>query len=204
MLLVDSLVVIGLATVSLDTIHETDGVQEHNFWLRNAGADTIVLRQGYTSCGCTTITFEQGRKLAPGDSTRAALHFNPQGKGGDFLEQGTIVYGDRRQRVEMALEGTCITSDETLMRQFPIQISDEVRLSTDHFDLGIMHPGERKERSVVVLHRMPSGNRQELLPIVYQVDAKTPKGLQHIDYPIQIHSSIGQYTHTIKLDVLIK
>lgn len=55
MLLVDSLVVVGLATVSLGTIQEADGVKEHSFWLRNAGQEAVVLHQGYTSCGCTTI-----------------------------------------------------------------------------------------------------------------------------------------------------
>lgn len=46
----------------------------------------------------------------------------------------------------MTLTGTCITSEETLLRQFPVRISDHLRLSTDRFDLGVMRQGESKER----------------------------------------------------------
>ena len=37
MWLVDSLVVIGLSTLQIGTIHDTDGVVERTFCLRNAG-----------------------------------------------------------------------------------------------------------------------------------------------------------------------
>ena len=51
-----------------------------------------------------------------------------------------------RKRVSMTLTGTCITSEETLLRQFPVRISDHLRLPTDRFDLGVMRQGESKER----------------------------------------------------------
>ena len=100
--------------------------------------------------------------------------------------------------------GTCITSEETLLRQFPIRINDTLRLSTNRFDLGIMHTGETKERGVVLLHLSPKGGqeggRQERIPIRFTVDARTPRGLQHIAYPV----SVGGQTVTITLDVLVK
>ena len=196
--MIDSLVVIGLSTISLGTIHEADGPQERTFWLRNAGIGVVALTQGYTSCGCTTIHFDKSKTLAPDDSTQVTLRFNPQGKGGEFEELGTIEYGTQRKRISIALTGTCITSEETLLRQFPIRINDNLRLSTNRFDLGIMHVGETKERSVVVLHR--NDNRQERFPIRFTVDAKTPKGLQHMTYPVKV----GKETVIITLDVLIK
>ena len=64
--------------------------------------------------------------------------------------------------------------------------------------LGIMHVGETKERSVVVLHR--NDNRQERIPIHFSDDAKTSKGLQHITHPLKV----GKETVTITLDVLVK
>ena len=57
-MIADTLTVIGLATIALGTIQEADGPVEHTFWLRNDGTETVVLHQGYTSCGCTTIRFE--------------------------------------------------------------------------------------------------------------------------------------------------
>ncbi len=203
MLVVDSLVAIGMATLSLGTINEAEGVQERTFWLRNAGLQAVAVTQGYTSCGCTTIHYTKGRTVAPGDSTAVTLRFNPQGKGGEFLETGTIEYGTRGKRVTLSLTGTCITSEETLLRQFPIRISDGLRLSANRFDLGIMHVGERKERTVVVLHRQ-QGNRQERITVTFTPDAKTPKGLQHISRKVTTKEGGKEKEFTITLDVIVK
>ena len=199
MLITDTLVVIGLSTISLGNIQEADGVQERTFWLRNAGSEAVTLQQGYTSCGCTTIHFDNTHQIATGDSTAVTLRFNPRGKGGEFEEVGTIVYGEKSKRVCLTLMGNCVTSEETLMRQFPVRINDHLRLSTNRFDLGIMHVGESKERNVVVLQRDET-DHQERIPIHFTVDANTPKGLQHIKHPLKI----GNETVTVTLDVLVK
>ena len=199
MLFADSLIVLGLATASLGTIHESDGVREHSFWLQNAGTDSVRLQQGYTSCGCTTIHFAKGQKLAPLDSTRVTLRFNPRGKGGAFQETGTVVYGNKRRHVTLTLEGNCITSEETLLRQFPIRVSDDIRLSANHFDLGVMRVGETRERGIIVLLRS-EGNRQQRVPVTFTVTEKTPKGLQHIEKAVQI----GNERIIVKLDVMVK
>ena len=203
MLVADTLVAIGFATISLGTIQEADGVQEQTFWLSNAGTEAVTLVQGYTSCGCTTIQFDKDKPIAVGDSTCVTLRFNPQGKGGEFEETGTIVYGSHRKRINLSMVGTCITSEETLMRQFPVRISDDIRLSTNRFDLGIMYIGETKERNVIILH-CDENNRQERISIKYAVDTKTPKGLQHIPYSIKTKVKGKEQPLTITLDVLIK
>ena len=203
MLGVDSLVVVGLATLSLGTIQESDGEVERLFWLRNCGTEAVALVQGYTSCGCTTIQFTKDEAIAPGDSTSVTLRFNPRGKGGEFLETGTVVYSPNRKRLHLSLEGTCITSEETLMRQFPIRIDDGLRLSADHFDLGRMAVGETKERSVVVLHR-DEHNRQERLSVTFTADGKHGKGLQHISHPVTIREGEKAVKVDIMLDVFIK
>ena len=203
MLVADSLVAIGLATLSVGTVQEAGGAQERTFWLRNAGREAVTITQGYTSCGCTTIHYAKGKAVAPGDSTAVTLRFNPQGRGGEFEETGTIVYGPNGKRVALTLTGTCITSEETLLRQFPICVSDGLRLSANRFDLGIMHVGERKERTVVVLHRQ-QGNRQERITVTFTPDAKTPKGLQHISRKVTTKEGGKEKEFTITLDVIVK
>lgn len=198
MLVADTLVTIGLATLSLGTIQEADGPQEHTFWLRNDGTEAVTLMQGYTSCGCTTIAFSKGASVAPADSTSVTLRFNPRGKGGEFLETGTLVYGPHRKRVQLSLTGNCITSEETLMRQFPIRAGDSLRLSANRFDLGRMAVGERKERNVVVLH-LGDGGRQERIVVPFTATAQHGKGLQHIATPI----TVGGQQLTIIFDVFI-
>lgn len=203
MLIADTLVVIGLATASLGTIQETGGVQEHTYWLRNDGSEAVMLQQGYTSCECTTIEFDRYAQVQPGDSSRVTLRFNPQGRGGEFNVSGTVVYGNERKRVKLAMTGTSILSEETLMKRFPIAVSDNLRLSTDRFDLGVMHIGETKERSVVILHR-DENDRTESLSITFTPDDKTPKGLQHVPYTVVTSEQGKQRQLTITLDVMIK
>lgn len=203
MLIADTLVVIGLATASLGTIQETGGVQEHTYWLRNDGTKAVTLQQGYTSCECTTMEFDRFAQVQPGDSSRVVLRFNPQGRGGEFNVSGTVVYGTDRKRVKLAMTGNSVLSEETLMKRYPVAVSDHLRLSTDRFDLGVMHPGETKERSVVVLHR-DENDRTETLTITFTPDEKTPKGLQHIPYPVATSDRGKPRQVTITLDVMIK
>ena len=203
MLVADTLVVIGLATASLGTIQETGGIQEHTYWLRNDGTEAVTLQQGYTSCECTTIGFERYEQVQPGDSTPVTLRFNPQGRGGDFTVTGTVVYGNKRKRVKLAMTGNSVLSEETLKMRFPIVVSDNLRLSTDRFDLGVMRPGETKERNVVVLHR-DENDRTESLSITYTPDPNTPKGVQHIPYAVATSEQGKPRQLTITLDVMIK
>ena len=203
MFIADTLMVIGLATASLGTIQETGGVQEHTYWLRNDGTEAVTLQQGYTSCECTTIEFDRYAQVLPGDSSRVTLRFNPQGRGGEFIVSGTVVYGSERKRVKLAMTGTSILSEETLLKRFPVAVNENLRLSTDRFDLGVMHPGETKERSVVVLHR-DENDSTETLAITYTLDEKTPKGLQHIPYTVTTTEQGKQRQLTITLDVMIK
>ena len=203
MLVADTLVVIGLATASLGTIQETGGVQEHTFWLRNDGTEDVMLQQGYTSCECTVMDFDRYAQVQPGDSSRVTLKFNPQGRGGEFNVSGTVVYGTERKRVKLSLTGNSALSEETLMKRYPVAVSEWLRLSTDRFDLGVMHPGETKERTVVVLHR-DENDRTEQFMISFTPDAKTPKGLQHIPYPVVTTDNGKECQLTVTLDVMIK
>lgn len=213
MLLADTLIVIGTTIASLGTIQEADGPRQQSFWLRNAGIDSVCIVQGYTSCGCTTIAFPSGEMIAPGDSVSVTLRFNPQGKGGEFEETGTLVYASRpsapqaaRKRLRVSLTGECITSEETLLRQFPIRVSDRLRLSTDRFDLGIISHGQKLERSVVVLHRgdnLQQAGRQECLVISFVPDATIAKGRHRHPYSLKTMDDGREVTLTIMLDFII-
>lgn len=212
-MLTDILQVIGLATLSLGTIHESDGVQQHSFWLRNDAAYNVTLMQGYTSCGCTTIDFEKDAVVAPGDSAMVTLRFNPRGKSGDFLETATIAYlptdsvsildPSKVKRVQMELEGECVPSDESLMRQFPISINENLSASKARFDVGVMKPGATRTVYVAVLHRNDS-NKKETFPVTFSVTDKTPKGVQHVERVIEIEDNGQKVPFTVVIDVLVK
>lgn len=201
------LVPIGLATLMLGTINESDGVQEHQFWLRNDGAEPVVLQQGYASCHCTTIDFEQGATVAPGDSTCVTLRFNPQGKGGEFYESGTVRYTTESsidsKTVNVAFEGTCITSEETLLRQFPIQLNDHLSLSRNRFDFGIMAPGSQRTVYVTLLH-WDEDRRRETLPVVFTAPLTSSLSPLTLKIPLTTTDGGKPFDFTVTIDVVVK
>lgn len=203
MLPIDSLVIIGLSTLSLGTINETDGRQEREFWLRNVGTEAVSIVQGYTSCGCVKLEFPLGETILPGDSAKTRLSFDPKGKGGEFYERGTIVYGQSRKRLNIAMEGVCVTSEETLMRQFPVRINDDIRVSTNHFDVGVMNVGEKKTRYVAILHR-DENNRRESVAVTVEADTNLPKGINKIKKYIETLYKNKKTTIEILFDILVK
>lgn len=202
MLPIDTLVTISLATLSLGTIKDTDGKQERGFWLFNAGTEPVTLVQGYTSCGCVGLDVPLGATIQPGDSVKATLSFDPKGKGGEFYERGTIVYGRSRKRLDIAMEGSCVTSEETLMRQFPVKISDNIRISAQQFDLGRMTVGESKTRNVVILH-LDDNNRQECVPVSVKAESNMKNGVHHIKRRVKTHTRHGDVTIEVFFDMML-
>lgn len=219
------LIVIGSAVLNLGTIREADGVVERSFWLRNDSPTPVTMVQGYTSCGCTTVSFPKDSLVSPSDSALVTLRFNPQGKGGEFYESATIQYvevnenededenkdavqrndGKKnvRQRLQLALEGTCITSEETLLKQHPVVIAEGLRQSANHFDVGYMSVGQSRTLSISVLHQ-DEDNRCEIIPIVFAVDAETPKGLQHIAVKRTTVHNGKEIPVTVDIDVIVR
>ena len=103
----------------------------------------------------------------------------------------------------MAMEGNCITSAETLMKQFPIAVTKDTRVSRNRFDLGYMNRGAEKMLNVVVLH-CDENNRQELLPLTFKVEEKMGNGLQHITKTIETKEKGKKLKIPITLDVVIR
>lgn len=200
-MITDTLIVVGLATISLGTIQQKGGVQEQHFLLTNPGSEMVTLGRGYTSCSCTTVNFQEYATVAPGDTINVTMRFDPQGKIGEFKETAIVVYGNNKY-VQLTLTGESLTNEEMLMRLFPIRVSDNLRLDTDHFDFGEMRAGETKEREVVVLHK-DENNRKERIPIVFTPNQKVQKGLQHITLPIKTYEKGREVIINVTLDVYL-
>lgn len=192
-----------MATIALGTILEANGPVSRDFWLKNDGTDTVKLLQGYTSCGCTTITFPADSTILPGDSSMVRLTFNPRGKGGEFYEVGTVIYGNAPERLQLVLEGTCITSEETLLKQFPVKIDDSLRLSKDRFDIGIVKNGEKKSRHVTLLHR-DQGDRKERFTVDLTVPDSLQPGVHHLTRNIKTIHRDKPMAIPITFDLLIR
>lgn len=216
------LIVVGMAVLNLGIIREADGIIEREFWVRNDGTTPVVMLQGYTSCGCTTVDFPKGRTINVADSARIVLRFNPRGKGGEFYESATVQYATaadasasaNRPRVQMALEGTCITSRETLMAQHPHRLGEHVYASMVRFDVGYMSVGERKQRTVSLWHDAQenadgtaiSGDEgwKELRNLEIEITSEMPKGINHLSFPIRFKDGNAEGASEVKVDVFVR
>lgn len=205
------LIVIGSAVLSLGTIHETGGSIERQFWLFNESSHPVAMVQGYGSCGCTTISFPKDSVVNPGDSVMVTLRFDPMGKGGEFYESATIQYHctdcdltemTSRPRVSMAIEGTCITSEETLALQHPNQITPTLRVSTLRFDLGYLNPGDSRERTISIWHK--DTGTTESRTLTFTATGKTPKGINHVPLKVEADDAGKKTTFAVTFDVIVR
>lgn len=217
------LIVIGATVLNLGTIYEADGIVERSFLLRNDGRQPVAIVQGYTSCGCTTVAFPKDSVINEGDTVTVTLRFNPRGKGGEFYESAHLKYKssspvlssregddvspsslgeDEEDAIGLALEGTCVTSEETLMLQHPVVVNDMIRMSRDRYDIGYLSVGEKRERTVSVWHR--DTNQRESFTISFQPTADTKKGLNHVPNVIKIHTSEGEVATVVTFDVIVR
>ena len=78
-----------------------------------------------------------------------------------------------------------------------------MRLSANHFDLGVMAVGETKSRNVAVLHKH-EGNRREYITIKIEADHSMGKGDKRIERHITTKCNNEEMTIPIYFDVSIK
>jgi len=97
----------------LGTIPNTAPVSR-TFEIRNVGGGPLEITGVSTSCGCTTAEIAD-RRLAPGESTRLVVTFDPQahsGETGTFLRQVYIRSSDpERPEVAITLRVTVVAPD---------------------------------------------------------------------------------------------
>lgn len=79
--------------VDFGTIEEMSGVWQGSAKLENTGADTIVLTQIKTTCGCLKAEVQQ-RVLAPKESIVVALKYYPRGHAGRVMQR-VLIYTNR-------------------------------------------------------------------------------------------------------------
>jgi len=199
----DSIIGCGQTSINVGKIHEEDGIIENSFWMKNVGSSPTEFIQGYTSCGCTAIDFEKGKSIQPGDSTCVTLRFNPTGKYGDFIESGKLIYGNDKKCIDLSINGYCVTSEESLKKQFPYHLSKNTWVSAERFDLGILNPGKEKTVYITVLHRNLD-NLQETVPIKFVTDANMGTGLKHITKSVIIREKEKEINHKVVFDVIIR
>ena len=143
---------------------ETGGKVTHDFEFTNGGSGAITLKSVKASCGCTTPNWPK-TPIAPNESAKIAVTYNPQGRPGVFNKTITIVVGGENNKQETFV---LKISGEVVREKYPIKIGG-LSLERQHVTFHEIKQGEVKSDTIGVYN-----NSDEILTIGY---ASLPKYL---------------------------
>ncbi len=185
-------ITVAMAAINFGVIQERNGAVSHRFVLRNESDVPVRICQTYPSCGCTTISCDTSH-VPPRDSVPVDVSFNPAGRGGEFYETASIVVASASDTsvVTLSVEGEVQTSEETLLRQYPVR-RGSLWLTTDTLRMGEVRRGASRTMHLGVLRDMRSGDHLSL-PVTFRADGKAGWGLvsQTVRVPIGGNDSVG-------------
>lgn len=197
------IIAVAVASFNFGILQERNGNVSHRFMLRNDSPVAVRICQTFPSCGCTTIACDTGL-VVPHDSVAVDVTFNPVNRGGDFYETASVVLGSSTDTtvVTLSVEGTVVTSEETLIRQYPVR-QGAVRLTTDTLNMGEIRRGDSKTMYVGVLNDLRTGQRQSL-PVTFVADGKTGWGTVAKTVDIPLGDTDGSHSSDSILRVVVK
>lgn len=109
----------------LETVHnfgafsEDDGRVECAFRVVNEGDEPLTILAARASCGCTVPSYSR-EPIAPGDTARVMVSYNPTGRPGKFSKGVTVDLSDQ-QRTRLMVEGTVIGAQNTVRSRYPVE-----------------------------------------------------------------------------------
>jgi hypothetical protein len=198
------LIITVLSTaMNFGTIREQAGKVSHRFVLHNESEVPVRIIQTYPSCGCTTISCDTSA-VAPHDSTTVDVTFDPVNRGGDFYETASIVCASASDTsvVTLSVEGTVVTSEETLMKQYPVR-QGSLRLTSDTLRMGEVRRGDSKTMNVGVLRDLKSKQRLSV-PVTFTADEKVGWGLVSKDLTVPVKAFKSRFNVHVVAVVLPK
>ena len=192
----------AVASFNFGILQERGGSVSHRFMLRNDNPVAVRICQTYPSCGCTTIACDTSL-VAPHDSVAVDVTFNPLNRGGDFYETASVVMASTADTtvVTLSVEGTVVTSEETLMRQYPVR-QGTVRLTADTLSMGEVSRGSSKTMYVGVLYDLRTGQRQSI-PVTFSASDATGWGAVSKTLRIPLRGGSGRSEATVVVNAIV-
>lgn len=97
---------------------EDGGSVECEFRFVNEGDAPLAIVAARASCGCTTPAFTK-TPVAPGDTGRVEVRYNPVGRPGRFSKTVSVTLSDGARQT-LAVKGVVIGAQNTLKSRYPV------------------------------------------------------------------------------------
>lgn len=98
---------------------EDSGMARTSFRYVNTGDEPLIIIGARTTCGCTVADYSR-TPLAPGDSAKITVDYDPAGRPGRF-EKGIIVDTNTEpRRTRLTIKGTVVGGEASVRTQYPV------------------------------------------------------------------------------------
>lgn len=157
------------------TIAEDGGSVEHIFSFKNLSSRPVVILSAHTSCGCTTSQYSR-KPIKPGESGEMVVRFDPMNRPGHFSKSITISTSADEKPQVLHIEGVVAPRAKSLTEQYPFDIGEGVRLSTNFHAFSFVGRGESVRERVEWINTSKRDVSLRLIP-------KQSSGLLQVEAP---------------------
>ena len=129
-------------TYDFGAFREDGDKAQATFMLVNDSPDTIAIVSASATCGCTVPYFDDSA-IAPGDTARVRVVYNPEGRPGRFEKQVYVRTSATHERQKLTIKGVVIGNDKTVGHYYPVD-AGKLKLRNGLAMLGRVPAGHSK------------------------------------------------------------
>lgn len=145
------------ATMSFDkeihkfgTIEEKDGDAGYKFVFTNTGAESIIITDVQSSCGCTTPTWTT-KPVAPGETGFVKAVYHPKNRPGVFNKSITVYSNAVNSPVKLRIQGIVKAKPKKIADDYKY-LMDKIRLKKNNIHYSNMFNDEKKTQSIEIIN----------------------------------------------------
>lgn len=123
-------------------IKEKDGPSQANLLIPNTTSDTLLPVTALTRCSCVIASIEE-TPVAPGETLKVAVTYNPSYRSGIFMEEIGIRCLGRSGLISLIIKGEVIPMRHGVEEDHPYDYGRGLHMSHEVLHYGKLAPGEK-------------------------------------------------------------
>ena len=134
-------------------ISESGGKVSHDFLMVNDGSSPLLITRVRTSCGCTASSFSR-HSIAPGDTARITLTYNPLHRPGPFFTNAYVYIEGQSLYHTLSISGTVIADPQSIDSRYPVSVG-ALRLERRILPFGEIKMGKTRSQYISAFNPSP-------------------------------------------------